>query len=68
MFDYFDKEFEGMSSQINKNMEIAAKKYRKPDGHDIKRKSNKDQYDFNTETSFAIQECQHQILKICLPI
>ena len=42
-------------------MELPAKKYKKPDGHDIKRKGNKDQFDFNTETSFAIPECQHQI-------
>ena len=59
MFDYFDKKFEGMQAQIDKNME-AAKKY-KPDGHDIKGKGNKDQFYFNTEISFAIQECQQQI-------
>ena len=59
MFDYFDKKFEGMQAQIDKNME-AAKKY-KPDGHDIKGKDNKDQFYFNTEISFAIQECQQQI-------
>ena len=60
MFDYFDKKFEGMQAQIDKNMEPPAKKY-KPDGHDIKGKGNKDQFDFNTEISFAIQECQQQI-------
>ena len=59
MFDYFGKKFEGMQAQIDKNME-AAKKY-KPDGHDIKGKGNKDQFYFNTEISFAIQECQQQI-------
>ena len=59
MFDYFDKKFEGMQVQIDKNME-AAKKY-KPHGHDIKGKGNKDQFYFNTEISFAIQECQQQI-------
>ena len=59
MFDYFDKKFEGMQAQIDKNME-AAKKY-KPDGHNIKGKGNKDQFYFNTEISFAIQECQQQI-------
>ena len=59
MFDYFDKKFEGMQAQIDKNME-AAKKY-KPDGHDIKGKGNKDQFYFNTEISFAIQVCQQQI-------
>ena len=60
MFDYFDKKFESMQAQIDKNMEPPAKKY-KPDGHDIKGKGNKDQFDFNTEISFAIQECQQQI-------
>ena len=59
MFDYFGKKFEGMQAQIDENME-AAKKY-KPDGHDIKGKGNKDQFYFNTEISFAIQECQQQI-------
>ena len=34
---------------------------KKPDGHDIKGKGNKNQFDFNTEISFAIQEWQHQI-------
>ena len=29
MFDYFDKKIEGMPSQINKNMEPPAKKYKK---------------------------------------
>ena len=42
-------------------MEPPAKKFKKPDGHDIKGKGNKDQFDFNTEISFAIQECQDQI-------
>ena len=60
MFDYFDRKFETMQTQIDKNMEPPAKKY-KPDGHDIKGKGNKDQFDFNTEISFAIQECQQQI-------
>ena len=59
MFDYFDKKFEGIQAQINENIEPPAKKY-KPDGHDIKGKSN-DQFDFNTEISFAIRECQQQI-------
>ena len=61
MYDYFDKKFEGMQAQINKNMEPPAKKFKKPDGLDIKGKGNKDQFDFNTEISFAIQECQDQI-------
>ena len=61
MFNCFDKKFEGMQAQINKSMEPPAKKYRKPDGHDIKGKGNKDHYDFNTEISFAMQECQDQI-------
>ena len=60
MFDYFDKKFEGIQAQINKSMEPPAEKYKKPDGHDIKGKSNKDQFDFHTEISFAIQKCQHQ--------
>ena len=51
---------EVMQAQIDKNMEPPAKKY-KPQGHDIKGKGNKDQFDFNTEISFAIQECQQQI-------
>ena len=42
-------------------MEPPAKKLKKPDGHDIKSKGNKDQFDFNTEISFVIQECQDQI-------
>ena len=50
-----------MQAQINKSMEPPAKKYRKPDGHDIKGKGNKDHYDFNAEISFAMQECQDQI-------
>ena len=61
MFDYFDKKIEGMQAQINKNMEHFAKKYKKPDGHDIKGKGNKDQFDFKKAISFPIQECQHQI-------
>ena len=60
MFEYFDKIFEGMQAQINKNMEPPANKY-KPDGHDIKGKGDKDQFDFNTEIPFAIKECQQQI-------
>ena len=60
MFDYFDKKFETMQTQIDKNMEPPAKKY-KPDGHDIKGKGNRDQFDFNIEISFAIQECKQQI-------
>ena len=63
LFDYFDKKCEGMQAQINKNMEPPAKKHKKPDGHDVKGKGNKDQFDFNIETSFAMQECQHQILR-----
>ena len=61
MFDYFDKKFEGMQAQINKNTEPPAKKFKKPDVHDIKGKGNKDQFDFNTEISLAIQECHDQI-------
>ena len=57
MFDYFDKKFESMQAQIDKNMEPPAKKY-KPDGHDIKGKGNKDQFDFNTKISFTIKKCQ----------
>ena len=63
MFDYFDKKFEGMQAQINKNMEPPEKKYKKPDRHDIKGKGNKDRFDFNKEISFATQECQHQIAR-----
>ena len=37
MFDYFYKKFEGMQAQINRNMEPPGKKYKKRDGHDIKR-------------------------------
>ena len=51
-----------MQAQIDKNMEPPAKKY-EPAGHDIKGKDNKDQFDFNTEISFAIQECQQEILR-----
>ena len=61
MFDYFDKKFEGLQAQINKNMELPAKKFKKPDGHDIKGKGNEGQFDFNTEISLAIQECHDQI-------
>ena len=46
MFDYFDKKFEDMQAQTDKNMEPPVKKY-KADGHDIKEKSNKDQLDFS---------------------
>ena len=60
MFDYFDKKIEGMQAQIDKNMEPPVKKYI-PDGHDIKGKGSKDQFDFNTEIAVAIQECQQQI-------
>ena len=60
MFDYFDKKIETMQTQIDKNMEPPAKKY-KPDGHDIKGKGNRDQFDFDIEISFAIQECEQQI-------
>ena len=35
MFDYFDKNFEEMQAQINRNMQPPAKKY-KPDKHDVK--------------------------------
>ena len=41
-------------------MEPPSKKYKKPDGHDIKGKGNNDQFDFNTRYREAI-------LKICLP-
>ena len=61
MFGYFDKKFEGMQAQINKNVKPPVKKYKKTDGQNTKGKGNKDQLDFNTETSFAKQECQHQI-------
>ena len=44
-------------------MEPPAKKYKKPGGGDIKEKVDKDQFDFNTETSFVIQEHQQQILR-----
>ena len=44
-------------------MEPLAKKYKKPDGRDIKKKVDKDQFPFNTETSFFIQERQQQILR-----
>ena len=37
MFDYFYKKFEGMQAQITRNMEPPRKKYKKRDGHDIKR-------------------------------
>ena len=60
MFDYFDKNFEEMQAQINRNMQPPAKKY-KPDKHDVKWKGDKDQFDFKTEISFAKQECQQQI-------
>ena len=60
MFDYFDKKIETMQTQIDKNMEPPAKKY-KPDGHDIKGKGNRDQFDFDIEIYFAIQECEQQI-------
>ena len=56
----FDKNFETMQTQIDKNMEPPAKKY-KPDGHDRKGKGNRDQFDFNIEISFAIRECEQQI-------
>ena len=59
-FDYFDKKIEGMQAQIDKNMEPPVKKYI-PDGHDIKGKGSKDQFNFNTEIAVAIQECQQQI-------
>ena len=60
MFNYFDKNFETMQTQTDKNMEPPAKKY-KPDRHDIKEKGNRDQFDFNIEISFAIQKCEQQI-------
>ena len=50
----------GIQDQIDKNMKPPARKY-KPDGHDMEGKGNKDQFDFNTENVFAIQECQQQI-------
>ena len=49
-----------MQAQIHKNMEPPAKKY-KPNGLDIKGKGNRDQFDFNIEISFVIQECEQQI-------
>ena len=52
-----------MQAQINKSMEPPEKRYKKTERHDIKGKGNKDQFDFNTEISFAIQECQHQIAR-----
>ena len=60
MFDYTKKNIEGMQAQLNKNMEPPANKYKKPDGYDIKGNGKKDQFDFNTEISFVIQECQHK--------
>ena len=60
MFGYFDKKFESMQAQMDKNMEPPVEIY-KPGGHDIKGKGNKDQFDFNTEIAVAIQECQQQI-------
>ena len=42
-------------------MEPPAKKLKKTDGHYIKEKGNKDQFDFNTEISFIVQECQQQM-------
>ena len=50
-----------MQLQIKKNMELPVKNFKKPGGHNIKRKGDKDQFDFDTESSFTIQECQHQI-------
>ena len=50
-----------MQAQINKDMEPPAKKYKKPEGHSIKGKNDKDQFDFKTEIYFIIQECQQQI-------
>ena len=50
-----------MQAQINKNMDPPAKKYKKPYGHDTKGKGNKEQFDFNTETSFIIKKYQQQI-------
>ena len=44
-------------------MEPPAKKFKKTDGHDIKEKCNNDQFDFNTEISFIIQECTQQVSK-----
>ena len=60
MFDYFYKK--GMQAKINKNMKPPAKKY-KPDARNIKGEGNKYQFDFNTEISFATQECQRKILR-----
>ena len=62
MFDYFNKKIEGAQAQMNKSMEPSVKN-NKTGGHNIKGQGNKDQFDFNTETSFAILECQHQILR-----
>ena len=68
MFDYFDKK---LQAQINKKMETPAMKY-KPDGHDIKGKGNKDQFDFNTEIFLSYKNANNKyrevIIKICLPI
>ena len=66
MFEYFDRKFEGMQAQINKNMEPPVKNY-KPDGHDIKGKGNKDQFDFNTEISTQ-NICTHSIYIIYIII
>ena len=41
MFGYFDKKFEGMQAQINKNVKPPVKKYKKTDGQNTKGKSNK---------------------------
>ena len=66
MFEYFDRKFEGMQAQINKNMKPPVKNY-KPDGHDIKGKGNKDQFDFNTEISTQ-NICTHSIYIIYIII
>ena len=62
MFEYFDKKNDGMQAQINKNMEPPVKNY-KLDGHEIKGKDSKDQFDFKKDIYFAIQECQQQITR-----
>ena len=41
MFNYFDKKNQDMQTQIYKNVEPRAKKFKKPDRLDIKGKDNK---------------------------
>ena len=42
-------------------MELHMKKFKKLDGHNIKEKDNENQFEFNTEISFIVQELQKQI-------